>query len=243
MNSKNNLHTSRLSKPVAFSAILMALGTSVASAAITISQVSNFPTSPAVTSVTPAQANNNDNVRVDENRFLTQTFQVASGFTLHKLYIEVDNLVASSSFDISIFTVADTNAGARPDDIPTGTNLLATTSATTPGSISGTSGVLELVFTGTDQITLATSVGTAGYAIQFNVTTPDVDPFVWRAHSSGFGTTNTDLYTAGQGYASVLGGGFTHSETDFTLALVPEPSTSLLAAFAASALFLRRRRA
>jgi hypothetical protein len=195
--------------------------------------------------ITPAQTNNNDNVRVDENRFLTQTFQVASGFTLGKIYIDVDSLAANSTFDISIFSVADTNAGARPDDIPTGTNLLATTSATTPGSISGTSSVLEFDFTGTDQITLAASVGTAGYAIQFNVTGPDVDPFVWRAHSSGSGTTNTDLYTTGQGYASVLGGGFTHSETDFSLGLVavPEPSSFALLAgmFGLTWVMLRRR--
>lgn len=248
MNFQNKMLTSRLSKPVAFSAILTSLGTSSATAAITISQVAGFPLSPDISVITPAQSNVNDNVRVDSGRFLTQTFQVASGFTLGKVYIDVTNLAANKAFDVSIFAVSDTNLGA-PNAIPTGINLLTTISVTTPVSISGAAGVLTFDFSGVDAIFLAATTGTAGYALQFNAVTDDSDPFVWVTHASGDGTSGgtvgPDLYTAGQAYGSVLGGGFTHGNSDFTLALVavPEPSTSLLAIFASSSLLMRRRRA
>lgn len=243
MNSKNKIYTSLLAGT--------ALLASQASAAIVVTQASAFPSSPDISVITPAQANLNDNVRLDANRRLTQTFQVTSGFKLDKFFIDVTGLLANQAFDVSIFTVADTNLGA-PNAIPTGSNLLTTVTATTPGAISGGgSGVLEIDLTGSDEIDLATSVGTAGYAIQLNRVADNAStaPFVWVTHASGDGTSSgpvgPDLYTAGQAYGSVLGGGFTHGNSDFTLALVavPEPSTGFLAAFAASALFLRRRRA
>lgn len=183
-----------------------------------------------------------------DNRQLTQTFQVASSFTLDKFYIDVTGLEADRSFTVSIFAVADTNAGS-PNNIPSGTNLLTTTSTVTPSSISGTDGVLEIDLTGADEIALAATTGSAGYALQLDRADGTNGAFIWQTFQSGVGTSGgtvgPDLYEAGQAYGSVLGGGFSHGNSDYTPALVaiPEPSTGLLALLASSALLLRRRRA
>jgi len=226
------------------SVLSLALGTSRAVAGIVVSRATSFPTSPDLTVIDDTQ--DDGSVTLHTDRRLTQTFQVASGFTIDKFYIDTTSLVANKSFTVSIFSVSDTNAGA-PNAVPTvTTNLLTTTSATTPSTGSGN--VLEFDLTGSDEIFLAATTGSAGYALQLNRTEAD-GAFIWRLHESGDGTgggtVGPDLYAAGQAYGTALGGGFTHGNSDYTLAFtaVPEPSTFALAALGVLGLIgLGRRR-
>lgn len=233
----------RLFVLAAIGALCLSVAAPAAHGAIVVSQAGAFPASPELTVVDETQ--DDSGVTLNSSRQLTQTFQVATGFAIDKFYIDAGTQVASKSFTVSIFTVADTNAGA-PDAVPTGTNLLTTTIATTPSSLSGTSGVLEFDLTGSDEIFLAATTGTAGYALQLDRTEGD-GAFVWLIHESGDGTSGgtvgPDLYTAGQAYGSVLGGGFTHGNSDYTLAFTAVPTPAALpAGLALIALAAMRRK-
>ncbi|MDX1679195.1 MAG: hypothetical protein R3242_00570 [Akkermansiaceae bacterium] len=248
MQLKYEMLTSRPLKAVALSVILMALGTSASFAAITVSQTSAFPgTTAAGTFETPT---NPSAMEIRDNRLGTQTFQVSTGFTIDKFYIGIDTsggFNPAQTISVSIFTVADVNAGA-PNDVPTGTNLLTTTAEVVSLGTAGSGSVLEFDLTDADEIFLAANTGTEGYAIQLNNTSA-TSAFRWRLNASGDGTgggtVGPDQYTSGQAYGSVLGTGFTHGNSDYTLAFtaIPEPSVGLLGVFAASVLLLRRRTA
>jgi hypothetical protein len=175
---------------------------------------------------------------------------VGTAFTIDKIYLGIDpsgGFNPAETFSVSIFTVSDVNAGA-PNAVPTGTNLLTSVAETVSLGTAGSGNFLVLDLTGADEITLAASVGTAGYALQLNNSSA-TSAFRWRLNQAGDGTgggtVQPDQYTTGQAYGSPLGTGFTHGNSDYVLGFtaVPEPSTSLLVAFAASAFFLRRRRA
>ena len=176
---------------------------------------------------------------VKDNRQLTQTFQVSTGFKVDKFYIDAGGIAAGQSFTLRIFEVADTNAGMA-NSIPTavGMDLLNITGTT--GTATG-SGILEFDLTGADEITLAALTGPAGYALQFNQTS-GTKPFSWLYSLPT--DSGTDLYTEGRGYATVFSPESVHSKDDFTLALVavPEPTSALLLGLGAIVMLGNRRR-
>ena len=211
-------------------------------AAITISTVSSWPTSPDLSVITPTQAALGDasnTIALQSDRFLTQTFQLSDPLILEKMYISVTSLVQNRAFTISIFSVADTNAGTAGTP-PSGTNLLATVSLST-GTLSAGTQFLEFSFTGADAITLAASTGTAGYAVQLNRNDTTV-PFNWVKHRSG--SSGTDRYVEGQAYSTNFADSWA-GNSDFTLAfsgtVIPEPTTALLGGLGFLMLLRRRR--
>jgi len=210
-------------------------------AAITISTVASWPTSPDLSVITPTQAAGGDSsnaMAMLGNRQLTQTFQLSEPLVLEKMYISVTGLLQNQAFTISIFSVADTNAGTEGTP-PSGTNLLATASLNTGSLTTGTQ-FLEFSFGGDDAITLAASTGTAGYAVQLN-SAASTAPFNWVMHRRG--TSGPDLYPEGQAYSSHFGTWAANS--DFTLAfsgeVIPEPTTALLGGLGFLMLLRRRR--
>ena len=204
-------------------------------AGVIVNGVGSWPTSPALEAIDNFQ----DDAALDvkDNRRHTQTFQLTTPVTLDKAYIDTTGIVSNKSFTIDIFAVADTNAGTAGSPPPApATPLLSVTGNT--GSLSGAS-ILEFDFTGSDEITLPASVGTAGYAIQINRTQSDL-AFKWRYNLAG--STDADLYTAGQGYATAFTPETTHANDDFTLALVAVPEPASLALLGLGTLMLLPRR-
>ncbi len=212
-------------------------------AAITLSTVSSWPTSPDLSVITPTQAasgNTGNTIALQDNRRLTQTFQLSDPLILEKMYISVTSLAQNRDFTISIFSVADTNAGTAGPTPPSGTNLLATVSLNT-GTLSTGNQFLEFSFTGADAITLAASTGTAGYAVQLNRADGTV-PFNWVKYRQG--SSGTDLYADGQAYSTNFSDSWA-GNSDFTLAfsgtVIPEPTTALLGGLGFLMLLRRRR--
>lgn len=211
-------------------------------AAIIVSQTASFPGTTAVeTFETP---NNGGGLTIINSRRATQTFQVTTGFTIDKIYLGISTtgINASETFSVSIFTVSDTNAG-NPNSVPTGTNLLTTTTEVASLGTAGSGGFLTLDLTGTDEIFLAATTGTAGYALQIQ-NTNSTGAFIWLLNAAGDSAPGSDQYAAGQAYETDLGGGTNHGNSDFVLGFtaIPEPSTALLGGLGLLAL-LRRRRA
>lgn len=213
---------------------------------IIVSRAASFPGAPELPIL--ESPSNADGVALKDSRQLTQTFQVFTGITIDTFYIDTIGLnnITNENFTVSIFTVADTNLGA-PSAVPTGTNLLTTTGEI---SVSGGSGdVLEFSLTGADAIFLAANTGTAGYALKLN-NTSGTGAFNWQINQSGDGTSGgtvgSDQYAFGQAYGTVLGGGFNHGNSDFTLVFtgteIPEPSTAILAALGLAGICMRRRK-
>lgn len=207
-------------------------------AGVDVSTVGAWPSSPELEVINNTQ----DDAALDvkPSRLLTQTFQVATPLQIDNFYIDASGIQNQETFTISIFAVADVNAGTA-NTPPTGVKLLTTMTATTPDVADGTAAILEFDLTGTDKIILAPSVGTTGYAVQFNRTASDL-AFQWRYNIAG--PDDTDLYPAGQGYSTVFAPETIHANDDFTLAfvgVVPEPASLALLALGGLLLLPRRR--
>jgi hypothetical protein len=175
-------------------------------------------------------------------RFNTQTFQVGTTFTLDAIYLEYQapggGVYADGDFTLSIYNVADVSASTLSlgSLVVSGTFTSDATTRAAAGfttSDSSTS-LLKFDFTGTDEVSLAATSGTAGYAIQFTTTTGTSPVFTGQRY--GF----SDSYAGGSSYET----GAINAGLDYALAItaVPEPSAMALMGFAGVALLARRRR-
>jgi hypothetical protein len=179
---------------------------------------------------------NERNVRND--RANTQTFQVGSTFTLDAVYLEYQSPGSYADGDIilSIYNVADTNAATLTlgSLVVSGTFTSNATTRTAAGftSSTGATSLLKFDFTGADQVSLAATSGTAGYALQFTTTTGTNPVFTWERGGG---------YAGGSSYES----GAINSGLDYAVAItaVPEPHEYAIAitALLGVAIFIRRR--
>jgi hypothetical protein len=200
--------------------------------------VSNGLTTAAVYTTTTDGFNERN---VHGNRLNTQTFQVASTFTLDAVYLEYQapggGTYADGDFTLSIYNVADVNAAT----LTLGSSVVSatfTSNATTRAAAGFTTSdsatsLLKFDFTGIDEVPLAATSGTAGYALQFTTTTGSGVVFNWQR-------SGNDLYPGGSSYET----GSINSGLDYALALtaIPEPSAMALFGFSGVALLARRRR-
>jgi hypothetical protein len=217
-------------------------------AALIVNEGATWPALPAVQTFDRTADNVTSERDVRFTRDLTQTFQVPNAITLDKIYIDVEEAVAEKEVTVRLFQVADVNAAS----VVEGT-LLVSQIYTTSAGINTADGandpllVLELDFTGADEVTLQPSVGTEGYALQLKRTGlgSDADDSAQRAfkwHYNNRSATAVSIYANGRGYA-IAGGGIDAGD-DFLMAIaaVPEPSGLGLAVMAAGVLFGQRRR-
>lgn len=231
----------------------MTVTSSTATAATTGLAINSFGidlTQPANSSVYTVEGDGGFLRRnVNNNRLNTQTFQVGTTFTLDSIYLPYQNGgYNDGTITLSIYNVADVNAST----LTLGSLVLqdswvdnATTRAAA-GFISSGDALLRFSFTGIDQVTLAATTGTAGYALQFSTTTGGNAVFAWQR--------NDNTYAGGTCY-EFNGSTYTiptdpnnGSTLDYAMAItavapVPEPSTMALAGMGSlGMLFALRRR-
>jgi hypothetical protein len=172
-----------------------------------------WPSAPIIEAASPDTDGGERDVR--GNRDNTQTFQVPTTFTLGQIHILVESQGSTgefSEFDIVIFEVADINVDPLDQ---TGVELLRYTVNMGGLGIPTTEDRVTVTFTltGAEQIELAATTGTAGYAFQLD--DPDLSkndrPFKWRRSGSG-----DNPYPDGSYYTD---GGNLESGRDWTLAL------------------------
>jgi hypothetical protein len=217
-------------------------------AALIVNEGATWPAAPTVQTFDRTADNVTSERDARFTRDLTQTFQVPSALTLDKIYIDVEEAVGEKEVTVRLFQVADVNAASVSEGA-----LLVSQAYTTSAGINTADGgndpllVLELDFTGADQVALLPSVGTEGYALQLKRTGAgsELDDTLQRAfkwHYNNRSATAVSIYANGRGYA-IAGGGIDAGD-DFLMAIVavPEPSRMGLAAMAAGVLFGRRRR-
>lgn len=185
---------------------------------------------------TAAGPNSFNQRNVNNSRANTQTFSVGTAFTLDAVYIAYENAgFADGDITLSIYNVADVNAPT----LSLGSLVVSGTFASNAGSRVGWPGsdgvthALKFDFTGSDEVPLAASVGTAGYALQFTTSTGGGGVFQWQRLGN--------VYAGGSSYeAGVQDAG----TLDYAMAItaVPEPSAMALFGFSGAALLVRRRR-
>lgn len=181
---------------------------------------------------------------VKPERLLTQTFQVGSTFTLNSVYLEYESpgTYQDGNITLSIYNVADVNATTLTlgSLLVSGTFSSTSASRTAAGFTSSSSypnSLLDFSFTGLDQVTLAATTGSAGYAVQISSDAPTgTTLFTWERNGNNYAGGNS--YDTGA-IASVFG-----SPTDFAMAItaVPEPSTMALAGMGGLAMLFALRR-
>jgi hypothetical protein len=241
---------------VCLTAFVVAWSATVAQGGLNVNQNSTWPAAPALQTIPRTDAGINSERDARFNRNLLQTFQVPSAFQIDKVFIDYEEGIADKEVTLRLFTAPDVNAATilEPENAGfAGTVLIpgltfSTTSAIiTADGGNNPLGVLEFDLTGTDEVTLASSTGTAGYVFQLRRTGTgaDIDDTAQRAFKWHFNSGGS-LYAGGRAF-QVNGTGGPSTTSDFALAMtaVPEPSTMVLAVLAASGVLAacRRRRA
>ena len=250
------MFTPRFSYALLFGLALFFMATAQTFAGLIVNEQSVWPSAPIIETFERTDANINSERDMRFNRDLTQTFQVASPFQLDKIFIDYEEGLEGKEFTIRLFTVADVNAAdpiIDPDDPTfTGTVLFSGLTHTTTAGIlmgnppSGNNNVgaaMEFDLTGADEVFLAANTGTEGYAFQILRTGlgSDIDDGAERAFKWHYNSADLNFYPTGRAYA--VGGGPSALD-DWLMAIkaVPEPATFALAAIAAAAALLTRRR-
>ncbi|MBE2285591.1 MAG: PEP-CTERM sorting domain-containing protein [Prosthecobacter sp.] len=195
---------------------------------------------PANSAVYTTTTDNFNERNVRSPRDNTQTFQVASTFTLDALYLEYQsgNPYADGTIVLSIYNVADVNASTLTlgTSVVTGTFTSDAISRAAAGFTSSAdiTSLLKFDFTGSDEVTLAATSGTAGYALQITSSATSNGVFAWQ-RSGG------DLYAGGSSYEA----GGINSGLDYAFAMtaaVPEPSRTVLLGLSLFGMLTTRRR-
>jgi hypothetical protein len=228
---------------------------------MTVTSINSADTSTTATTLVTLGLNTSANVytvtadtfyqsNVRNDRFNTQTFQVGTAFTLDSIYLEYKAPGGASYADgditLSIYNVDDVNAAT----LTLGSLVVAgtfTSDATTRAAAGFTNDgtyqqVLQFTFTGLDQVELAATTGTTGYAIQFTTTTGTNPVFAWQRNATGYAGGNA--YNSGTIPTDPNNG----TPLDYTLAFapasaVPEPGTvALVTVGLFGAIFITRRR-
>lgn len=190
---------------------------------------------------TTSAGNNNFNERnVRNDRQNTQTFQVGTTFTLDAVYLEYENGgYNDGDITLGIYNVADVTAGT----LSLGSLMVSgtfTSNATTRAAAGFTSSgditsLLKFDFTDIDEVSLAATSGTAGYALQIATTTGANPVFAWQRAGG-------DLYSGGSSYeAGGINAGLDYAMA-ITAAAVPEPSRMLLLGLSLFGMLTIRRR-
>lgn len=181
---------------------------------------------------------NERNVRND--RANTQTFQVGSTFTLDAIYIEYQSGgYSDGDVTLSIYNVADVNASTLSlgSLVVSGTFTSNSTTRAAAGFTSSTSAtsLLAFDFTGSDEVSIGATAGTAGYALQFTTTAGSNAVFAWQR---GGGYAGGSSYEAGS-----INSGLDYAVA-FTAVAIPEPSSAaaLAGALAVGVALTQRRR-
>ena len=176
-------------------------------------------------------------------RLNTQTFQVGTAFTLDAIYIEYQQPGSGPYSDgditLTIYTVADVNAATLTlgSSVVSGTFTSNSTTRASAGFTSSNSAtsLLKFDFTDTDQVSIAATSGTAGYALQFTTTSGTNPVFTWQRGGgyAGGSSFETGAINSGLDYAVAI-----------TAVAVPEPSSAaaLAGALAAGVAMTGRRR-
>lgn len=169
-----------------------------------------------------------------------QTFQVANTFKLDKLSIRYNQARVGESLTLAIYQVADVN---NLGTLTLGATVLAPLEFTIPANATTGSAATILSFdlTDSDEVMLPATTGTAGYAVQIvnsDFATDTAADFFWYR-------TTTNAYSGGIAYDGTTpanSNAAIGNTRDFSLALVPEPSSLAMVAAAAGLLLGRRRR-
>lgn len=227
---------------------------SVAQAGVIVSPDSGWSTStpavgwPANYAVTTSTAPDafSDPRGAGNGRNIFQTFQVGTTFTLDKIFVPYARDPANTNGGnilLRIFSVEDVNAdrsvyNVTPSATFAGTGLLLSAVASLPTGGAGyvgapaTTGVLEFDLTGTDEIVIPATTGTAGYAFQIYTQGISGHPFVARYTDSG----QNSLYSGGRYYEWNPGANAWYNSNNaagdrdlaFRMSPVPEPNAMVL---------------
>jgi hypothetical protein len=210
-------------------ALLLALGTAPASAAITgsILPAASFPPEGDVLTHDPNNPATPDTIErtIHTTRLIVQTFQVPETFDLSNMYLLIARGVTGASARVRIFPVANTLAASIQTDfdaaVTNGFLLNQTFNMPTTDVLTARE-TMRLELTGADVITLAATTGTAGYGLMITSTNGDAAPgaFTWR----GGDATGGGFYAGGRQYYDDLAtGGNSRTNRDFAVALLGEP--------------------
>ena len=166
---------------------------------------------PANASVYTTTGDNFNERNVRNDRLNTQTFQVGTTFTLDAVYLEYQSGgYSDGDVTLSIYNVADVNASTLTlgSLVVSGTFTSNATTRAAAGFTSSTTAnsLLKFDFTGSDEVSLAATDGTAGYALQISTTTGANPVFAWQ---------RAGAYAGGSSYESAA----INSGLDYAMAI------------------------
>jgi hypothetical protein len=226
----------------------MIMAPAVVQAGLILNVISAWPSTPAVqTAASPTTPTTQRGIDAGRNPF--QTFQVAADFQLDKVYIGYQGAVASQTFTVRMFTVADVNlepptSMLAPGDAGYTGSILFIESVTLPATgLPSSAATMEFDLTDASEVMLTASTGTTGYAFQILGDGDSAHPLEWKLTASGQGS----IYAGGRFYEGPLAtrSSFLPAHRDAALAIVPEPSSIILLAFGSIMIMahVRQRRA
>ena len=214
-------------------AVFLLFGDRPACSAIILSADASYGSPPTVFTIDPEGLGTAER-GIATNRRLRQTFQTSEAFTVGEIVLSLNTNGSDGGLIVNVFEVEDVNAATF-----TPGNLLKTLTVPTSVDIPDSMSRLGLRLTDADAFLLPQrNTGTQGYGLEVSNADDTTTIGVMRHTNSG-----TDEFTSGKYYAED-GGDSGNGDRDFGVALnpVPEPASLVLAAIAAAALCVRRRR-